>query len=112
VDPVFGVNATDVGIGGGFRAEKVAGFGDAVVEEFVVDQAKFFGRENVGAEIEVVAFVVDEFEGKHGGRKRSIDLRIEEKTKSLTQSSERAAGDAEKRGSGGFVALDRRSPPL
>jgi hypothetical protein len=30
-----------------------------------VDQAEFFGGKDVGAEIEVVALVVDEFEGKH-----------------------------------------------
>ena len=41
----------------------------------------------MGAEVEVVVFVVDEFEGEHGRRKRSIDLGIEEKRKNLTQSS-------------------------
>ena len=66
MDPVFGVDSADVGVASGFRAEKVAGFGDGVVEEFVVDQAEFFGGKDVGAEIEVVAFVVDEFEGQHG----------------------------------------------
>jgi hypothetical protein len=30
-----------------------------------VNQAEFFGGKDVGAEVEVVEFVVDEFEGKH-----------------------------------------------
>ena len=67
MDPVFGVDAENVGVGCGFGAEKVGWRGDAVVEEFVVDEAEFFGGEDVGAEVEVVTFVVDEFEGEHGG---------------------------------------------
>jgi hypothetical protein len=31
-----------------------------------VDETEFFGGEDMGAEIEVVAFVVGEFEGQHG----------------------------------------------
>jgi hypothetical protein len=65
LDPVFGVDSANVGVGCAFGAEKVVGFGDAVVQELVVNEAKFFGRENVGAEVEVVALVVDEFEGQH-----------------------------------------------
>jgi len=65
VDPVFGVDSADVGVTGGLGAEKVVEFGDAVVEEFVVDEAEFFGGEYVSAEVEIVAFVVDEFEGEH-----------------------------------------------
>jgi hypothetical protein len=68
-----------------------------------VDEAEFFGGEDVGAEVEVVAFVVDESEGEHGGRKRSIDLGIEEQRKNLT--TQRTAEDAEKRASGGFLWL-------
>ena len=65
LDPVFGVDAEDIGVGCGFGAEEVARFSDAFVQEFVVDEAKFFGGKDVGAEIEVVALVVDEFEGQH-----------------------------------------------
>ena len=59
------MDAADVGVGCRLRTENVVGRGNAVVEEFVVDQAEFFGGKDVSAEIEVVALVVDQFEGKH-----------------------------------------------
>jgi hypothetical protein len=43
VDPVFGVDSTDVGVGCGVGAEKIADFSDAVAEELVVDEAEFLG---------------------------------------------------------------------
>ena len=66
VDPVGRMDAQDVGVGGGFRAEKVFNVGDGVVEEFVVNEAEFLRRKDVGAEMQVVVFVIDEFERKHG----------------------------------------------
>ena len=66
LDPVRGVDTKDVGVGGRFGAEEVVDLSNAVVEEFVVNKAEFLRREDVGAEVEIVPFVVDEFEGEHG----------------------------------------------
>ncbi len=65
VDPVRSVDEEDVGVGGGIGAEDVFGGCNGVAEKFVGDEAEFLRGEDVGAEVEVVAFVVEEFEGEH-----------------------------------------------
>jgi len=66
LDPVRGVHPKDVCVGSRFGAEEVVELGNAVVEEFIVNETEFLRRENMGAEVEVVAFMIDELEGEHG----------------------------------------------
>jgi hypothetical protein len=67
VDPFGGVDAEDVGVGGGFGAKEIVGEGDAFAGEVIGDEAVFLRGEDVSAEVEVVVFVVDEFKGEHEG---------------------------------------------
>jgi hypothetical protein len=60
------VNAEKVLVGGAIGFHDVVRRGDFFAEEEFVEQAEFLRWENVCAEIEIVAWVVDEFEWEHG----------------------------------------------
>ena len=56
-----GVDAEDVFVGGGSGGDDVRGRSDFLGDEGVADEAIFLRGKNVGAEVEVVAVVVDEW---------------------------------------------------
>ena len=53
------------------RFQKVFGVGNADGHEVIANAAVFFGREDVIADGQVVAVVVDEFEGEHSALSQS-----------------------------------------
>jgi len=60
------VNAEKVLVGGAVGLNDVVRRGDFFAEEKFVEEAEFLRWENVCAEVEIVAWVVDEFEWEHG----------------------------------------------
>src|SRR5271165_2726535 len=65
MDPVGGVHAEDVRVAGRVGAEEIFFRGDSFGHESFGDETEFLRGEDVRAEVQVVAFVIDEFEGKH-----------------------------------------------
>jgi hypothetical protein len=66
---VPGVDAQDVLVSCAIRAQEILFPGDAFGEQRLGNQSKFLRGKNMRAKVEVVAFMVDEFEGKHIGRR-------------------------------------------
>jgi len=60
------VDAEEIVVGSATGLENVIGGRDFLAEEEFVEEAEFLRWENVGAEIEIVAGVVDKLEGEHG----------------------------------------------
>ena len=67
-DPFLRMDAEEVLVGGACRLHDVIGRGDLFAEQKFIEQAEFLRGENVGAEIEVVTGMVDDFEGEHFGQ--------------------------------------------
>ena len=65
INPIGGVDAEDIFVCCRFGPEKVRLGGDMVGQEFFCDQAEFLRGEDVRAEVQVVALVIDEFEWQH-----------------------------------------------
>ena len=66
VDPLGGVDEQDVGTCGQRRLKEVVGAGEEFVDQELADEAVLDGREDMIAELQVVAFVIDQRERQHG----------------------------------------------
>ena len=64
--PVRRMNAQNVLVARDLRAQEILGYSYVFTEQHFVDQTEFLRRKDVRAEIEIVAFVIDQFERKHG----------------------------------------------
>ena len=63
-DPAVIVHQQHVVVGGRLGLDEVLRVGEAVAHQRVVDPAEFLRRKHVFAQVEVVAFVIDEMEGQ------------------------------------------------
>ena len=59
------MDAKHIFVGGGLRREEILGSSHPLAQELFGDEPELLRGKNVRAEIQVVAVVIDKFEGEH-----------------------------------------------